>query len=125
VLCIDDNPVNLKLIGQMLGMRNNIHVFTAHTAWLGIELTLAHRPDLILLDINMPGLNGYQVLEVLKADVELINIPVIAITANAMAREIERGREAGFAAYLTKPIDVSQFLNAVDRCLAINNEDAA
>jgi PAS domain S-box-containing protein len=117
VLCIDDNPVNLKLIAQMLRMRPAIYLITAHTPELGIELALAHRPELILLDINMPGMNGYQVLEVLKADARLAAIPVIAVTANAMPRDIKRGRAAGFIDYLTKPLDVGHFLLTIDHCL--------
>lgn len=117
VLCIDDNPVNLKLIAQMLGRRRHVSLVTAHTPELGIELALAHRPELILLDINMPGMNGYQVLEILKADARLKQIPVIAVTANAMPRDIEKGLMAGFQAYLTKPIDLASFLQAVDQAL--------
>ncbi|HSJ80134.1 MAG TPA: response regulator, partial [Thiobacillus sp.] len=70
-----------------------------------------------LLDINMPGMDGYQVLEVLKADARLQAIPVIAVTANAMPRDIERGRAVGFADYLTKPLDIGHFNRVVDACL--------
>jgi CheY-like chemotaxis protein len=73
---------------------------------------------LILLDINMPGMDGYQVLEVLKADARLRQIPVVAVTASAMPRDIERGKNAGFRDYLTKPLDISLFLETIDRCLA-------
>jgi PAS domain S-box-containing protein len=125
VLCIDDNPINLKLITQMLYLRRSIHLITAHTPELGIELALAHRPELILLDINMPGMDGYQVLEVLKADAHLQTTPVIAVTANAMPRDIERGLAAGFNAYLTKPLDMGLFLKTIDHFLAGNEESAA
>ena len=118
VLCIDDNPVNLKLIAHMLGKRQHIHLITAHTPGLGIELAFAHRPELILLDINMPDMDGFQVLNVLKADARLKYIPVVAISANAMSHDIERGRGAGFADYLTKPLDLIPFLRTVDRYLA-------
>jgi PAS domain S-box-containing protein len=118
VLCIDDNPVNLKLIAHMLGMRPQLRVITAHTPELGIELALAHRPNLILLDINMPGMDGYQMLEVFKADARLRRIPVVAVTASAMPRDIERGKAAGFRDYLTKPLDIGVFLDTIDRCLA-------
>lgn len=92
-------------------------LLTTHTPELGIELAQSRRPELILLDINMPGMDGYQVLEVLKADARLQAIPVIAVTANAMPRDIERGHAAGFSEYLTKPIDVAGFFNILDRCL--------
>jgi PAS domain S-box-containing protein len=117
VLYIDDNASNLKLVAQILGRRKHIHLLTAHTPELGIELALACRPALILLDINMPGMNGYQVLEVLKADTSLKAIPIVAVTANAMLRDIERGRAAGFADYISKPLDVDHFLKTIDSCL--------
>ncbi len=118
VLYIEDNPSNIKLIAQLFGRMPHIHLLTAHTPELGIELALARQPDLILLDINMPGMDGYQVLEVLKAESSLKTIPVIAITANAMPRDIERGIEAGFTDYLTKPLNVGQFLSTVKSQLA-------
>jgi CheY-like chemotaxis protein len=118
VLAIDDNPINLKLIAQVMAMREHIHLLTAHAPELGIELARAHRPDLILLDINLPGMDGFQVLEEFKANAVLRAIPVIAITANAMAHDIERGRKAGFVDYLTKPIDIESFLQRIDRHLA-------
>ena len=117
VLYIEDNPSNIKLVAQILGHRPHIHLLTAHTPELGIELAQSRHPELILLDINMPGMDGYQVLEVLKADARLQAIPVIAVTANAMPRDIERGRAAGFSEYLTKPIDVAGFFSMLDRCL--------
>lgn len=121
VLAIDDNPANLKLIAQIMGMRDHVHLLSAHTPELGIELALAHRPDLILLDINMPGMDGYKVLDILKTNAALRRIPVIAITANAMPRDIERGKAAGFADYLTKPIDIQNFLRVVDALLLAGN----
>ena len=122
VLCIDDNPVNLKLITQLLSLRQNIQLLTAHTPELGIELAMAHQPDLILLDINMPGMNGYQVMEILKTDARLKSTPVIAVTANAMPRDIARGLAAGFSHYLTKPLDLGTFLHTVDQCLGASKD---
>ncbi|MDG4867841.1 response regulator [Guyparkeria sp. 1SP6A2] len=118
VLYIEDNPSNIKLIAQLLGRIPHINLFTAHTPELGIELALARQPDLILLDINMPGMDGYEVLEVLQAETSLKNVPVIAITANAMPRDVQRGQAAGFADYLTKPLDVAKFLETVNHNLA-------
>ncbi len=118
VLYIEDNPSNIKLIAQLLGRMPHINLLTAHTPELGIELAWARQPDLILLDINMPGMDGYQVLEVLQAEGTRKNVPVIAITANAMPRDVERGQAAGFADYLTKPLDVGKFIEAVNHCLA-------
>jgi PAS domain S-box-containing protein len=117
VLYIEDNPANLKLVAQIIGRRHHIHLLTAHTPELGIELAQMRHPDLILLDINMPGMDGYQVLEALRADAALKHITVIAVTANAMPRDIERGMAAGFSDYLTKPINVAKFLDILDRSL--------
>jgi len=119
VLYIEDNPANIKLVAQILGRRSHIHLLTAHTPELGIELALARHPKLILLDINMPGMDGYQVLEIFKADATLQQIPIIAITANAMPRDIERGMAAGFVEYLTKPLDVMKFHAMIDRLLSV------
>ncbi len=118
VLCIDDNPVNLKLVAQMLGMRRHIHLMTAHTPKLGLELALAHLPDMVLLDINMPGMDGYEVLKVFKSDPRLKHIPIVAVTANALPRDIERGMAAGFTDYLTKPLHVTRFVEVIDRMLS-------
>ena len=118
VLYIEDNPANLKLVAQILAHVPNIHLLTAHTPSLGIELALARRPELILMDINMPGMDGYQVLQVLRTEAALEDTPVIAITANAMPRDIERGMAAGFVEYLTKPLKVDQFLASVQGRLA-------
>jgi PAS domain S-box-containing protein len=124
LLCIDDNPVNLKLITQMLSRRKSIQLLTAHTPELGIELALAYQPDLILLDINMPGMNGYQVMEIFKTEARLKSTPVIAITANAMPRDVARGLAAGFSHYLTKPLDLGTFLHTVDQCLSVSKDTA-
>ena len=128
VLYIEDNPANLRLVAQILGRHKHVHLLTAHTPELGIELAQARRPDLILLDINMPGLDGYQVLKIFQADANLRAIPVVAITANAMPRDIERGKAAGFTDYLTKPLDVVRFEDVMHHLLGIESmrkEDAA
>jgi PAS domain S-box-containing protein len=118
ILYIEDNPANLKLVTQILGRHAHIQLLTANCPEQGIELALSHKPDLILLDINMPNLDGYQVMEILKSDDSLADIPVIAVTAHAMERDFQRGKAAGFADYLTKPLDIAPFLETVERCLA-------
>jgi len=114
VLYIDDNPVNLRLVSQILSKRQHIDLFTAHEPELGLELASAHQPDLILLDINMPRLNGYQVLSALRSDPQLEHIPVIAVSADAMPQHIAKGKDFGFSGYLTKPLDVVTFSSTVD-----------
>lgn len=118
ILYVEDNPANLKLVTMILGRRENIELLSAHTGELGIELARAHQPDVILMDINLPGMDGYEALAHLQGDELTRNTPVIALSANAMPRDLERGTAAGFLAYLPKPIDVDGFLEAVDRALA-------
>lgn len=125
ILYIEDNPANIKLVTQILGRHKHLRLQTAHTPQLGLELALAHAPDLILLDINMPGLDGFQVLNVLKGDARLKSVPVIAVTANAMPRDVERGLEAGFVAYLTKPLDIQHFVQTVDHWLDPSKTEGA
>lgn len=114
ILYIEDNPSNLNLVEQVLSQREQIQLITAHTPELGIELALSHFPDLILLDINLPGMDGYQVMEVFNTEERLKDIPVLAITANAMPRDIKRGKAAGFSDYLIKPLDIVKFLDMID-----------
>lgn len=118
VLYIEDNPANIKLVKQILKQVTDIHLITAHTPDLGIELAFANRPSLILLDINMPGMDGYQLLKIFKTETSLKEIPVVALTANAMPRDIERGLSSGFIEYLTKPFDIVKFLAAIKSALA-------
>ncbi len=117
VLCIEDNPANLRLLERILKQRPGIDLLTAATPGLGLELARAHRPALILLDINLPDMDGYAVLDRLRATPETRAIPVIAISANAMPKDVARGQAAGFAAYLTKPIQIPELLRQVDAVL--------
>jgi PAS domain S-box-containing protein len=117
VLYIEDNPANLRLVTKLLGRRPNIHMWSAHEPMLGLELATEHEPDLILLDINLPGMDGFEVLKQLRLREGIRDTTVIAISANAMPRDIERGLEAGFDDYITKPIDVNVLLQAIDDAL--------
>jgi len=119
VLYIEDNPANLKLVAQILARRKDIDLLTADNPQAGLALASTHAPSLILLDINLPGLDGYQVLARLKADQRLCAIPVVAVTAKAMPRDIERGMAAGFSDYLTKPLDLARFREVVERVLGL------
>ena len=117
VLYIEDNPANLRLVNQLLGRQSNIHMWSAHEPLLGLELAAEHQPDLILLDINLPGLSGYEVLKHLRQSTTTRHIPVIAISANAMPKDIEKGKQAGFDDYITKPIDINLLLDTVTKRL--------
>jgi CheY-like chemotaxis protein len=113
VLYIDDNPSNLRLVRNILKRLNGFEIIDAHSPEIGIELAKQEYPDVIVLDINMPNMNGYEVLRVLKADQILKYTPVIALTANAMPKDIKRGLEAGFDDYITKPLDIDGFVKSL------------
>ena len=89
---------------------------SAHTGELGLELAEVHKPDVIILDINLPGINGFQALHRLKESEATRDIPVIALSANALPGDIKRGLEVGFRHYLTKPINIPKFLDALREC---------
>ena len=114
VLYIEDNPANMKLVKKILGTRPNLGLLEAVNAELGLEIARREQPDLILLDINLPGMDGFAAIAQLQAWPETATIPVIAVTANAMKRDIERGKAAGFADYLAKPIDIARLYQILD-----------
>ena len=118
VLYVEDNPANLRLVEEIVAFRRDLRLLSAPDGHLGLELAKAHRPDAILMDLNLPGMSGFEVLRQLRADPETTWIPVIALTANAMPRDIERGMAAGFHRYLTKPIDIEKFTEAINSTLA-------
>ena len=118
VLYVEDNPANLKLIEQLLGRRADLSLLTAMTGDLGVELARIHLPDVILMDINLPGISGIEALAILSRDQATAHIPVVAISANAMPHDIEKGLKAGFFRYLTKPIKVNEFIDTLDEALA-------
>ncbi len=118
VLYIEDNPANLRLVEQLLERRGGIRLLSARDAEEGLQIIRQHRPELVLLDINLPGMDGYEVLRSLREMEQGRELPVVAISANAMPRDVERGREAGFLDYITKPIDVAALLAAVDSALS-------
>ncbi len=117
VLYIEDNPVNLKLVSKMIEKRTSIELLSAEEPVAGIELAVNNRPHLILLDINLPGMSGFEVLKVLRAKEETRDIPVYALSANAMAADLRKGEEAGFSGYLTKPINAKEFFGVLQQRL--------
>jgi CheY-like chemotaxis protein len=117
VLYIEDNIANVKLMEQVFLRQTQYRLTSAMTPVEGLDIARSSLPDVILLDINMPGMDGYQVLEHLKASDETAGIPVIAVTANAMAENISRGLEAGFHDYITKPIDINRLLSSLEAVL--------
>ncbi|MGO4524804.1 response regulator [Microvirga sp. 2MCAF35] len=112
VLIVEDNELNMKLFNDLLEAHGYATLKTSHGIE-AMELARAHRPDLILMDIQLPEVSGLEVTRWLKADDELKSIPVIAITAFAMKGDEERIREGGCEAYMSKPISVSKFIATV------------
>jgi CheY-like chemotaxis protein len=117
VLCVEDNPANLMLIEKLVARRPDIRLLSARDGNRGIEIARASKPDVILMDINLPGISGLVALRILAEDPETAMIPVVALSANAMPHDIERGLDAGFFRYLTKPIKVGEFLETLDAAL--------
>ena len=109
LLYVEDNPANLRLMEHIIGRHADLQLLCATSGGLGIELARAHRPDLILLDINLPDMDGYAALAELRADVRTRGIQAVAVTANAMPNDAHRAHAAGFDEYLAKPIDLMQF----------------
>jgi signal transduction histidine kinase/ActR/RegA family two-component response regulator len=118
LLYVEDNPANLKLVEEMVRFRSDVQLLSAPDARLGIELARAHRPRAILMDIHLPGMSGEDALKILREDRRTADIPVIAITADAMPRAVAKGLATGFFRYLTKPLMLDAFTEAVDSALA-------
>ena len=121
VLYVEDNPANLELVEQLVARRPDLRLLSAPDADLGIEFARAYAPEVILMDINLPGISGLEALKLLRADPATAHIPVIALSANAVPRDIERALKAGFFNYLTKPIKVDEFTTALDSALRFVN----
>lgn len=124
LLYIEDNPANLRLITQMLNYRDNVRLLSAYEPVHGLELARKHQPDLILMDINLPGMSGTAALKLLRQRETTRNIPVIAVSANAMPSDIKKGFEAGFNDYITKPIDIDILLQSIDGFLGVTPDKA-
>ncbi|NRP94050.1 Aerobic respiration control sensor protein ArcB [Marinobacterium sp. xm-g-59] len=114
VLYVEDNPANQRLMQDIFEDFESINLVVAHEPFLGLEMAKTHRPDLIILDINMPGMDGFQLLKRLKQEPSLEGTPCIALSANAMPNDVKRGLNEGFDHYLTKPIDIPKFYDLID-----------
>jgi PAS domain S-box-containing protein len=124
LLYVEDNPANLKLVEQLIARRPDLRLLVAGDGDLGIQLARANHPEVILMDINLPGISGIEALKILREDPATAHIPVVALSANAMPRDIEKGLQAGFFQYLTKPIKVNEFMNTLDVALEFAAEFA-
>jgi len=114
LLYVEDNQANMQLVEQLIARRPDMRLLSAGDAILGIALARTHLPEVILMDINLPGMSGIQALKILREDPLTAHIPVLAISANAMPHDIKKGLEAGFLRYITKPIEVNEFMDALD-----------
>jgi PAS domain S-box-containing protein len=117
VLYIEDNPSGIRLVEHIFTRRPELRLLTAQAGSVGIDLAEVHHPACILLDINMPDMNGFEVLRRIKGSDWGLDIPVIAISANAMDESIQRGKDAGFDGYIIKPINIADFLRVVDQAI--------
>ena len=117
ILYVEDNPANMSLVEQLLARRNDLVLLSAVDGQAGIQMARAYLPEVIFMDINLPGISGFAALKLLRKDPTTAHIPVLALSANAMPRDIENGLDAGFLRYLTKPINVIEFMEALDLAL--------
>jgi PAS domain S-box-containing protein len=120
LLYVEDNPANMKLVQKIIERYPDIRLLMASDGIAGVELARTALPDVILLDINLPGINGFETLKMLRDDPLTASIPALAISANAMQSDIKKGQEAGFMRYLTKPIKVDEFMLALNAALDIS-----
>ncbi len=125
LLCVEDNPANLKLVEQLIARRPDLRLLTAVNGTLGIERARASQPEMILMDVNLPDISGIEAMEILREDPVTAHIPIVALSANAMPRDIRKGLEAGFFRYLTKPIKVNEFMDTLRLALECAEHRAA
>ncbi len=119
LLYVEDNPANLMLVEQIIADRTHIRMLSARDGIRGIALAQTHLPDIVLMDINLPGMSGTEVMLLLRKNPVTQHIPIIALSANAMPRDIEQGLKAGFFRYLTKPIKIREFTESLDAAMAV------
>ena len=117
ILCVDDNRANLALLTEALSLRTDCHVLTATDGQAGVDMARSYRPDVILMDNNMPVMSGREAMKVLRADPSTAGIPVIAVSAAAMPGTVSSGLEQGYFRYLVKPYDLVDLTDAVDAAI--------
>ncbi|HXE95584.1 MAG TPA: ATP-binding protein [Dongiaceae bacterium] len=117
LLYVEDNPANLMLVEDLIARRPDIRMLSAKNGITGVAIARDFLPDIILMDINLPGISGVEALKILAEDPATAHIPVVALSANAMPRDIEKGLETGFFRYLTKPVKVNEFMETLDEVL--------
>ena len=118
VLQVEDSPANALLVELLLARREDLILLTATGGYQGIEMASSHQPDVILMDINMPELDGLAAMKILHNNPATSHIPVIALSSNAYPSQVKQGLDAGFFRYLTKPYKLNEFLATIDLALA-------
>jgi CheY-like chemotaxis protein len=118
---VEDNPANLQLIEDLMERRPELRLISATTGNLGVEYARTHMPEVILMDLHLPGISGIEAMNTLRADPSTAHIPVIALSAYALPGEIVKALDAGFFNYLTKPIKVDEFMAALDVALEVSH----
>ncbi len=119
ILYIEDNPINTDLVKNILSQYFSLSFYSAQGAQEGIDLAVKHKPDIVLMDIQMPGMDGFEAFKILQNSQETKAIPVIALSANAMETSIQKAMKMGFHSYITKPLDIPIFLKTIRNLLKI------
>jgi CheY-like chemotaxis protein len=122
VLYIEDNTANIALVEDLIARRGDLNFLYATNGHRGIEMACAHLPVVILMDIQLPDISGFDALKYLRAIPATAHIPVMALSSDAYSRQIEKGIDAGFCQYLTKPFKIGELMDALDMCLTIAAE---
>jgi len=117
IVYIEDNPSNIEFMRQLMEELDRVTLIVAPTAEVGIEIVREQRPDVVIMDINLPGMSGYEATRKLREWPETRDIPVVALSAAAMTGDKKRGAEAGFYRYLTKPVRVAELMETLESLL--------
>jgi len=123
LLYVEDNPANLVLVRELIAFRGDLRLLTATEANTGLRLVHDERPDVILMDINLPGMSGNEAMALLRIDPATRDIPVIALSANAMPRDVAQSQKAGFMSYVTKPLNLDEFSEALEQALKLAEQN--
>ncbi len=118
LLQVEDNLANAELLKQMIARRNDLKLLTATDGYMGVEMASTHQPDVILMDLRMPGMNGYEAFALLRNNAATAHIPVIALSSVAFKTEIEKCLGTGFFRFVTKPYKIVELMAVIDAALA-------
>jgi CheY-like chemotaxis protein len=117
IVYIEDNPSNIAFMEDLIGELSSVELVTAPSAEIGLELIRAHQPEVVIMDINLPGMSGFDAVQRLRASPETSDIPVIGLSAAALLKDTKRAKGAGFYRYLTKPVKVAELTSVLEELL--------